>query len=187
MLSRASDDVGEVAPLMAALLGIDGESRYGPLTLTPQLRCNRTLAALIDQLAGLASRRPVLWVIEDAHWIDPTTLELIELALDRVQGIPRRRLASPRNCRRRRFGGHGALLQGGSRFHRDEIPSLHSLPRQDGLLEAIVQPPVRSIVATWNVNHAALPGGPALRCPKTTVGIAGIDAGPLRCRAAAPT
>ena len=31
-------------------------------------------------------QKPVLWVIEDAHWIDPTTLELIELALDRVQG-----------------------------------------------------------------------------------------------------
>src|SRR5262249_55917438 len=33
---------------------------------------------------GLAGRKPVLWVIEDAHWIDPTTLELIEMALDRI-------------------------------------------------------------------------------------------------------
>ena len=54
--------------------------------LTPQQRRNRTLAVLVDQLTGLAARRTVLWVIEDAHWIDPTTLELIELALDRVQG-----------------------------------------------------------------------------------------------------
>ncbi len=86
LLRRASDEIGEVAPLMAALLGIDATSRYGELTLTPQQRRNRTLAALIDQLAGLAGRKPVLWVIEDAHWIDPTTLELIELALGRVQG-----------------------------------------------------------------------------------------------------
>ncbi len=86
LLARGSDDIGEAAPLMAALLGIDGEARYGALTLTPQQRRNRTLAVLIDQLAGLAQRKPVLWVIEDAHWIDPTTLELIELALDRVQG-----------------------------------------------------------------------------------------------------
>ena len=57
----------------------------GRVTLTPQQRRSRTLAALIDQLAGLAGRKPVLWLIEDAHWIDPTTLELIELALDRVQ------------------------------------------------------------------------------------------------------
>jgi tetratricopeptide (TPR) repeat protein len=86
LLARGSDDIGEAAPLFAALLGIDGEARYGALTLAPQQRRNRTLAVLIDQLAGLAKRRPVLWVIEDAHWIDPTTLELIELALDRVQG-----------------------------------------------------------------------------------------------------
>ncbi|BCH27233.1 AAA family ATPase [Mesorhizobium sp. L-8-3] len=87
LLARGSDDIGEAAPLVAAILGIDGEARYGASALTPQQRRNRTLAVLIDQLAGLAERRPVLWVIEDAHWIDPTTLELIELALDRVQGI----------------------------------------------------------------------------------------------------
>lgn len=85
LLARGSDDIVEAAPLVAALLGIDGEARYGALVLTPQQRRTRTLAVLIDQLTGLAERRPVLWVIEDAHWIDPTTLELIELALDRVQ------------------------------------------------------------------------------------------------------
>jgi hypothetical protein len=37
------------------------------------------LAILLDQLIGLADRKPELWVIEDAHWIDPTILELIEL------------------------------------------------------------------------------------------------------------
>ena len=85
LLARATDDIREAAPLMAALAGLDGTGRYGALTLTPQQRRSRTLAVLIDQLTGLASRRPVLWVIEDAHWIDPTTLELIELALDGVQ------------------------------------------------------------------------------------------------------
>ncbi len=85
LLKKASDDVSATAPLMAALLGLDGESRYGAIELTPQQRRNRMLAALIDQLSGLASQKPVLWVIEDAHWIDPTTLELIELALDRAQ------------------------------------------------------------------------------------------------------
>ena len=86
LLARASDDIGTAAALMAALLGIDATSRYGALALTPQQRRSRTLQALVDQLAGLGGRKPVLWVIEDAHWIDPTTLELIELALDRVQG-----------------------------------------------------------------------------------------------------
>lgn len=86
LLAQGGDDIAEAAPLVAALLGIDGTARYGPLALTPQQRRDRTLTVLVDQLAGLAERRPVLWVIEDAHWIDPTTLELIELALDRVQG-----------------------------------------------------------------------------------------------------
>ncbi len=67
------------------MLGLDVTARYGTLTLTPQQRRARTLAVLVDQLIGPAAGRPVLWVVEDAHWIDPTTLELIELALDRVQ------------------------------------------------------------------------------------------------------
>ena len=67
-------------------MGLDGTARYGASTLTPQQRRARTLAALVDQLTGLAARRPVLWVVEDAHWIDPTTLEFLELALDAVQG-----------------------------------------------------------------------------------------------------
>ncbi|MDP9136959.1 MAG: AAA family ATPase, partial [Pseudomonadota bacterium] len=85
LLAKAGDDGATAAPLFAALLGLDGILRYGALTLTPHQRRSRTLAALIDQLVGLAGRKPVLWLIEDAHWIDPTTLELIELALDRVQ------------------------------------------------------------------------------------------------------
>jgi class 3 adenylate cyclase/predicted ATPase len=85
LLARGTEKIVEAAPLMAALMGLDGTSRYGALTLTPQQRRSRMLAVLIDQFTGLASRKPLLWVIEDAHWIDPTTLELIELALDPMQ------------------------------------------------------------------------------------------------------
>ena len=84
LLARAGE-IGDAAPLLAELLGLDGSDRYGPSTLTPQQRRSRTLAVLVDQLTGLAAHKPVLWVVEDAHWIDPTTLELVELALDRVQ------------------------------------------------------------------------------------------------------
>jgi class 3 adenylate cyclase/predicted ATPase len=85
LLAKATDDIGEAAPLIAALIGLDAESRYEAPPLTPQQRRNRTLAVLIDQLTGLGGHKPVLWVIEDAHWADPTTLELIELALDRIE------------------------------------------------------------------------------------------------------
>ncbi len=74
----------EAAPLIADLLGLDGAARYGPLNLTPQAQRARTLRALAEQLRGLAARQPVLMVLEDAHWIDPTTLELIEQCLDRI-------------------------------------------------------------------------------------------------------
>ena len=72
------------APLVAELIGLDGAARYGALGLTPQVQRARTLETLVEQLLGLATRQPILMVLEDAHWIDPTTLELIEQCLDRI-------------------------------------------------------------------------------------------------------
>jgi class 3 adenylate cyclase len=77
---------GDALPLIAALLGIEATGRFAPLTLTPQQRRTRTLGVLVEYLAGLAERKPVLWIFEDAHWMDPTSLELIDLALDRLRG-----------------------------------------------------------------------------------------------------
>ena len=74
----------EALPLIASLLGIDATARCGPLELSPQVQRARTLAVLSEQLLGLAAREPVLVVLEDAHWIDPTTLDLIEMGLDRI-------------------------------------------------------------------------------------------------------
>ena len=74
-------------PLVAALLGIDAIDRYPSPDLSPRQRRARTLAALVGQILGLSRRRgPVLLVLEDAHWADPTTLELVGLALDRIAG-----------------------------------------------------------------------------------------------------
>jgi class 3 adenylate cyclase len=70
-----------VAPLIADLIGLDGVARYGELGLTPQVQRARTLDALVGLLLGLAAGQPVLAVVEDAHWIDPTTLEMIERCL----------------------------------------------------------------------------------------------------------
>jgi class 3 adenylate cyclase/predicted ATPase len=84
LLGRAVAQVGESAALIADLMGLDGEARYGPIELTPQMRRMRTLEALNDQLLGLAAQRPVLVIAEDTHWIDPTTFEMIEQSLDRI-------------------------------------------------------------------------------------------------------
>jgi class 3 adenylate cyclase len=111
LLARATEKIDESAPLMAALMGLDGTSRYGALTLTPQQRRSRILAAFIDQFKGLASRRPLLWVIEDAHWIDPTTLELIELALDPMQSVSTLILITSRPTFVASFAGHPNVTQ----------------------------------------------------------------------------
>lgn len=74
--------------LIAALLGVDGAGRYGRLELTPEQQRARTFETLLNQLVRLSRREPVFWVLEDAHWIDPTTLELVALCLDRIADIP---------------------------------------------------------------------------------------------------
>ncbi len=74
----------DIAPLFASLLSIATGDRYPLLNVSPQRQKELTLQAIVDQLAGLSDRRPVLFVLEDAHWIDPTTMELMELTVERV-------------------------------------------------------------------------------------------------------
>jgi class 3 adenylate cyclase/predicted ATPase len=74
----------DAAPLIADLLALDGGARYGAIDLAPQAQRAQTLEALVQQMLGLAARQPVLVALEDAHWIDPTTLEMIEQGLDRI-------------------------------------------------------------------------------------------------------
>ncbi|WP_159718583.1 ATP-binding protein [Geminicoccus flavidas] len=78
------EEASGAVPLVAALLGIDLIDRSPSPDLTPQQQRARTLAALVGQVLGQARRGPVLLVLEDAHWADPTTLELVGLALDRI-------------------------------------------------------------------------------------------------------
>ena len=75
-------------PLIAALLGLPTEGRYPALDLTPQRQKQLTLAALVEQLEGLAAAQPVLLAYEDMHWSDPTTQELLGLTIERLQRLP---------------------------------------------------------------------------------------------------
>jgi predicted ATPase len=87
VLAQATNDLGEAAPLLAALLSIPTGERYPPLDLTPQKQKERTLRALVAQVEGLAARTPVLMLFEDAQWSDPTSLELYDLIIDRVPAL----------------------------------------------------------------------------------------------------
>ena len=62
--------------------------RYPSPNLSPQRRRQRTLEAVAGQLAGLASERPILAVFEDAHWMDPTSRDLLDLMVDRARNLP---------------------------------------------------------------------------------------------------
>jgi predicted ATPase len=89
LLAQSSRNVARDTALVAALLSIPTGDRYPPLPeLGPQKRKEETLTALLAQLDGLAAQRPVLMIFEDAHWIDPTSLELLERTVDRVQRLP---------------------------------------------------------------------------------------------------
>ena len=88
VLRLSTSQVQAVAPLIASLLSIPAGARYPPLALNPVEQRRRTLLALIEQLEGLARRRPVLLVFEDAHWADPTSLELLGRTLDRIAALP---------------------------------------------------------------------------------------------------
>jgi predicted ATPase/class 3 adenylate cyclase len=81
----------KVIPLFAALLSIPLPEHYSPLTLTPPQQRQQTLEALLAWLLAEAGQQPVLFIVEDLHWVDPSTLEFLGLLVD--QG-PTARLCS---------------------------------------------------------------------------------------------
>src|SRR5499426_4101241 len=87
LLAMGASQVQAAAPLFAALLSIPFGERYPPLALSPTQHRRRTLAALLDQFEGLARRQPILLSFEDAHWADATSLELLDLTVERVRQL----------------------------------------------------------------------------------------------------
>ena len=88
LLAPTAENLKEALLLLAPLLSIPLGLQYVPLDLTPQRRKDGTFNALLGQLEVLATRQPVLMILEDAHWYDPTSLELFSLAVDRITGLP---------------------------------------------------------------------------------------------------
>ena len=72
--------------LVAELLSLP--SRSAELDLSPQRKRELLFEALLHQLGALARANPVLAIFEDAHWIDPTSRELLDLMVDRVRRLP---------------------------------------------------------------------------------------------------
>lgn len=83
-LPRSTDSSIEPLLLIANLLSISTENHRKLLELTPQQIKNRTISTLVDMLLAFSLHRPTLCIFEDAHWLDPSTLELLELIISRI-------------------------------------------------------------------------------------------------------
>jgi predicted ATPase/class 3 adenylate cyclase len=84
MLASYGLALSEVVPLFAALLALQLPTHDPPLALTPQRQRQKTLEALRAWFLAKATQHPVLLIVEDLHWLDPSTLELLSLLMDQV-------------------------------------------------------------------------------------------------------
>ena len=87
LLAEAGAARDQVLPLIASLLSVPTGDRYPKLKLDPKRQKEMTFTVIAEHLKTLAARQPVLIVFEDAHWIDPTTQELLDLIVDRAQHV----------------------------------------------------------------------------------------------------
>ena len=75
------------ATLFAEMLSLPNDGRYPALDLSPEQRRQKTLEALTSQVEVLSRPNPVLMIFEDAHWIDPTSLEALGRTVDRIRTL----------------------------------------------------------------------------------------------------
>jgi class 3 adenylate cyclase/tetratricopeptide (TPR) repeat protein len=77
----------EAAPLLAAALSLPND-RYAAIKVTPQRQKEQTLEAIAGQIGARARTGAVLMLFEDLHWVDPTSQELLDLLVPRLQDLP---------------------------------------------------------------------------------------------------
>jgi class 3 adenylate cyclase/pimeloyl-ACP methyl ester carboxylesterase len=88
LLDKAGGFGEDATPLLAELMGLPLNGRYVAPGGTPQEKKARVFGILLAQMEGLSHQRPMLIVLEDAHWLDPTSAELFERMVDRIRVLP---------------------------------------------------------------------------------------------------
>jgi class 3 adenylate cyclase len=86
VLAQTSTPIQDAA-LFAEMLSLPNDGRYPALDLAPEERRQKTQEALTAQLAGLTRQRPALMIVEDAHWVDPTSLEVFGRTVDQIKTL----------------------------------------------------------------------------------------------------
>lgn len=128
---------------VAAMLSLPVE-RYGPLNISPQRFKDETLRVLADLVEIAANKQPTVMLFEDAHWADPTSLEVLDLLIDRARTIPLLMVITHRPEFQSRWGNHGhvsalnlsKLTKGETSAIVDRLANGKSLPGD--LLEQIL-------------------------------------------------
>jgi class 3 adenylate cyclase/predicted ATPase len=87
-LASARLAVAEAAPRIADLLQLPADDRYPALSLTAEQKRRRLLGALAGWVIGAARLQPLVMVVEDLHWLDPSTLELQQLLVEQAATAP---------------------------------------------------------------------------------------------------
>ncbi len=129
----AHDDVA----LLARLLSIPLDERHPAPEESPQRWKERTFAAVTRRLAGLARQAPVLMVFEDAHWSDPTSIELLDSLIEHVPELPVLLVASFRpDFTASWFGRSGVSLMALNRLGRLDATRLAAQVTSDGALSS---------------------------------------------------
>jgi class 3 adenylate cyclase/tetratricopeptide (TPR) repeat protein/ABC-type transport system involved in cytochrome c biogenesis ATPase subunit len=134
-----------VLKLMAPLMGLDGTARYGALDLSPAQQRAQMMQALMQLFVRQAEDKPLLLVYEDLHWIDPTSLELLETVLDEITDRQIMILSTARPTIEHGFGGHPIVTRFAlNRLGREQIEAIalkltsgKSMP--DEIMEIIAQ------------------------------------------------
>lgn len=86
LLAEYNQNLAETVPLMASLLDVPPAGKYAPLPSSPQHQRQAVMELLVDMLLQRSARQPVLFVVEDLHWADPTTIDLVSRLIERTPG-----------------------------------------------------------------------------------------------------
>lgn len=101
----------ETVVLIAGLIGLKADPHYEPLDLSPSQFRSRTMQALVTILLRAAQSEPLLLNFEDLHWVDPTTLEFLDLFLDAIADNRIMVLATARPAFEHGFAGHPVVTR----------------------------------------------------------------------------
>ncbi|HLY37790.1 MAG TPA: TOMM system kinase/cyclase fusion protein, partial [Candidatus Binatia bacterium] len=98
LLARYGFDVAETLPLFDAMLSAKPDGSPAFLKLTPERQKELTLEAIVALFVRIAEEEPIVLVLEDLHWADPTTLDLVGLLVREIQGAGLQEIGAPRLC-----------------------------------------------------------------------------------------